>query len=75
MLRNILIPITSKPRTQPSVEAAARLIRNLQLSAGVSTMLHVGPAAEATSVKLPVETGWTWNIMAKADPAIARSTP
>ena len=54
--------------------AAARLIRNLQLSAGVITVLHVRPAAEATSVKLPVETSWTWNIMAKADPTIARST-
>ena len=30
-LRKILIPVTSKPRPQPSVEAAARLIRNLQL--------------------------------------------
>jgi len=56
------------------VESAARLIRNLQLSAGGITVLHVGPAAEATSVKLPVETGWTWNIIAKADPTIAHST-
>jgi hypothetical protein len=56
------------------VGAAARLIRNLQLSAGLITVLHVGPAVEATSVKLPFETGWTWNMMAKADPAIAHST-
>ena len=34
LLRNILIPVTSKPRPQPSVEAAARLIRNLQLPPG-----------------------------------------
>jgi nucleotide-binding universal stress UspA family protein len=65
-LRNILIPVTSKPRPQPSVEAAARLIRNLQLPAGIVTLLHVGPAAEMPSMKLPEDTHWTWNGVAKA---------
>ena len=65
-LRNILIPVTRKPRPQPSLEAAARLIRNLQLPAGMVTLLHVGPAAEAPSVKLPGDTDWTWNSVAKA---------
>lgn len=65
-LRKILIPVTSKPRPQPSVEAVVRLIRNLQLPAGMVTLLHVGPAAEAPSVKLPGDTGWTWNSVAKA---------
>jgi len=60
-LRNILIPVTSKPSPQPSVEAAARLIRNLELPAGVVTLLHVGPADEMPSVKLPADTDWTWN--------------
>lgn len=64
-LRKILIPVTSKPRPQPSVEAAARLIRNLQLPAGEVTLLHVGPAAEAPSVKLP-DTDWIWNSVAKS---------
>jgi nucleotide-binding universal stress UspA family protein len=63
-LRNILIPVTSKPRPQPSVEAAARLIRNLQLPTGEVTLLHVGPAAEAPSVKLP-DTDWIWNSVVK----------
>jgi len=63
-LRNILIPITNKPRPQPSVEATVRLIRNLELPAGEVTLLHVGPAAEAPSVKLP-DTNWTWNSVAK----------
>ena len=63
-LRNILVPVTSNPRPQPSVEAAARLIRNLQLPAGEVTLLHVGPAAEAPSVKLP-DTDWIWNSVAK----------
>jgi nucleotide-binding universal stress UspA family protein len=64
-LRNILIPVTRKPRPQPSVEAAARLIRNLELPAGFVTLLHVGPAADAPSVKFPENTDWTWNSLAK----------
>ena len=60
-LRNILIPITKKPRPQPAVEAAARLIRNLQLPAGTVTLLHVGPSAEAPVVRTPDDTGWAWN--------------
>jgi nucleotide-binding universal stress UspA family protein len=64
-LRNILIPVTIKPRPQPSVESAARLIRNLQLPTGMVTLLHVGPAAEMPSLKLPKDTDWTWNRVAK----------
>jgi nucleotide-binding universal stress UspA family protein len=72
LLRNILIPVTSKPRPQPSVEATARLIRNLQLPAGSVTLLHVGPAAETPSLRLPEDTGWTWQRAAKAgEPADA----
>ena len=41
-LRSMLIPITSKPRPQPGVEAAARLIRNLQLPAGTVTLAPRG---------------------------------
>lgn len=65
-LCNILIPVTSKPSPQPSVEAAARLIRNLELPAGVVTLLHVGPADEMPSLKLPADTDWTWNAIARA---------
>ena len=64
-LRNILIPVTSKPRPQPGVEAAARLIRNLQLPAGIVTLLHVGHDSEMPSLNLPRDTDWTWNRVAK----------
>ncbi|MEO8427015.1 MAG: universal stress protein [Verrucomicrobiota bacterium] len=64
-LRNILIPVATKPRPQPAMEATARLIRNLQLAAGTVTLLHVGPASETPSVKPPDDTGWTWNRVAK----------
>jgi len=65
-LRNILIPVTCNPSPQPGVEAAVRLIRNLELPAGVVTLLHVGPAAEMPLVRLPADTDWTWNAMARA---------
>ncbi len=64
-LRNILIPVAHEPRAQPAVEAATRLIRNLQLATGTVTLLHVGPASEAPSLDIPHDTGWTWTRMAK----------
>ena len=64
-LRNILIPITTKPRPQGAVEIAASLIRDLQLPPGTVTLLHAGPASESPSVRIPDETGWTWNRLAK----------
>src|SRR5215475_1206836 len=59
-LRNILIPVTSKPRPQPSLEAASRVIRNLELPAGTVTLLHVGSASDAPSLRPPDVKGWTW---------------
>jgi nucleotide-binding universal stress UspA family protein len=60
-LKNILIPVATKPRAQPAVEAAVRLIRNLQLPAGKVTLLHVGSASEAPLLKVPGNGDWTWN--------------
>jgi nucleotide-binding universal stress UspA family protein len=65
-LRHILIPVTTKPSPRPGVEAAARLIRNLELPAGIVTLLHVGGEGEMPAVKLPEDTGWTWNRVTKA---------
>jgi nucleotide-binding universal stress UspA family protein len=64
-LRNILIPVTSKPRPQPSLDAAARLIRSLRLPAGVVTLLYVGAAGKAPAVKVPEDTNWAWNSLVK----------
>jgi nucleotide-binding universal stress UspA family protein len=64
-LRNILIPITTKPRPQPAVEIAISLIRNLQLPAGTVTLLHAGPDSDSPSVRIPGDTDWTWNRMSK----------
>ena len=47
------------------MEAAARLIRNLGLSAGTVTLLHAGKAAEMPSVQTPSIPGWSWKRVAK----------
>ncbi len=65
-LRNILIPVTTSPRPQPSIEAARRVIRNLQLPAGTVTLLHVGPASGMPAVNLPENAGWSWTRAVKA---------
>jgi nucleotide-binding universal stress UspA family protein len=64
-LRNILIPVASKPRPEPAMEAAVRLVRNFQLSAGTVTLLHVGSAEGTHFVKFPKTPGWTWNCVAR----------
>jgi nucleotide-binding universal stress UspA family protein len=65
-LQNILIPVASKPRPQLALEAAVRLISSLYLSGGTVTLLHVGPTLEMPSVKLPADSYWTWNRVARA---------
>jgi nucleotide-binding universal stress UspA family protein len=64
-LRSILIPLARKPRAQPALDAAARLVHNLRLGAGTVTLLHVGSASEAPAVKVPSGTGWSWRRLAK----------
>lgn len=64
-LRNILIPIAAKPSPQPAVDAAARLVRSLQLAEGTVTLLHVGKAGEAPQVTLPEVAGWSWNLVVR----------
>jgi nucleotide-binding universal stress UspA family protein len=65
-LKSILIPVTSKPRPQPAVEAVARIIRNLQLPEGTVTLLHAGRESEMPAVKLPKATAWAWQRAARA---------
>ncbi|MGZ8202248.1 MAG: universal stress protein [Burkholderiales bacterium] len=65
-LRSILIPVAFQPRHQPAVEAAARIVQNLQLPAGTITLLHVGAAGDMPAVKTPEAAGWTWNRVTKS---------
>jgi nucleotide-binding universal stress UspA family protein len=64
-LKEILIPVTGKPRPQPSIEAAERLIRSLDLPEGQVTLLHVGDEAEMPACRIPTDTGWRWNRVAE----------
>jgi len=59
-LRNILIPITKKPRPQPALEAAVRLIDSLALAEGTVTLLHAGPEGDMPALRLPEDMGWNW---------------
>jgi nucleotide-binding universal stress UspA family protein len=60
-LRNILIPIAHTPHAQPAVDAAARLIRSLELASGTVHLLHVGSPAQAPTLTIPQLSGWTAN--------------
>jgi hypothetical protein len=69
-LRRILVPIAERPRPQPAVEAAERMIRNLQLPPGAVTLLHVGREGDMPAVRIPQDTGWTWTrIHATGEPS------
>jgi len=60
-LKNILIPVAASPRPQPALEAAARLVKSLNLSEGTFTLMHVGDAASMPAVRTPDVPGWSWN--------------
>jgi nucleotide-binding universal stress UspA family protein len=51
-LRDVLIPIAKKPRGAPALEAAALMVRNLDLSSGTFHVLHVGDLIDAPSITL-----------------------
>ena len=77
-LRNVLIPIASKPRPEPALEATARLIRRLHLPPGCVTLLHVGQDSSRPRVAIPGNTGWAWREVAQmgepADTIVATAT-
>ena len=69
-LNRILIPVTHKPRPQASIDAAVQWIQYLQIPAGTVTLLHVGEAADAPSIRIPTGTGWNWEtVILPGDPA------
>jgi nucleotide-binding universal stress UspA family protein len=59
-LEKILIPVAAKPRPQPAVAAAVRLVRRLQCPRGTFVLLHVGEAADAPQPRCPEVPGWKW---------------
>jgi nucleotide-binding universal stress UspA family protein len=59
-LKNILIPVAESPRSQPAVEAAARLVHRLNCPSGTFTLLHVGQTSDMPAVQRPELPGWEW---------------
>ena len=59
-LRRIVVPIATKPRPQPAIEAVRRLTTALGLPAGKITLLHVGHADDGPAVSLPPSADWKW---------------
>ena len=59
-LRNILIPVALTPKPQPAIEAAARMVKSLDLGEGTFTLVHVGDGSSMPSVRTRDVPGWTW---------------
>jgi nucleotide-binding universal stress UspA family protein len=70
-LGSILIPIAAKPRPQPGIEAAVRLIENLDLPEGKVTLLHAGPAGDMPAVDVPRDARWTWERVTREGEPVA----
>lgn len=60
-LKSILIPVASKPRPEPAIEAARRLMLFLPEAGGTVTLLHVGDSSDMPVISLPEVPGWKWN--------------
>ena len=59
-LEHILIPVAARPRPQPAIEAAARLVTRLNCPRGTFTLLHVGDPGTMPTVRCPDVPGWRW---------------
>jgi nucleotide-binding universal stress UspA family protein len=69
-LNKILIPIATKPRPQPAVAAAVRLVARLQRTSGSFVLMHVGDAGNMPQVQCPEVPGWEWRKVSRAGDVI-----
>jgi nucleotide-binding universal stress UspA family protein len=60
-LQRILIPVAPKPKAQPALAAAARLVDRLSCQGGTFTLLHVGTAGDMPAADRPQVRGWQWD--------------
>ena len=70
-LENILIPVATRPRPQPAIEAAARIAARLNCPRGTFTLLHVGDPDSMPAVRCPDVPGWKWKKIARTGEVIA----
>lgn len=57
-LRNILVPIATKPRGDPALEAAALMVQSLGLTEGTFHVLYVGKPSEMPRIHFEAPAGW-----------------
>lgn len=69
-LERILIPIAARPRPQPAVAAAVRLVQRLQRPHGTFILLHVGEAGAMPVVRCPEVPGWEWKTVTRTGDVI-----
>ncbi len=62
-LRNVLIPVAEQPPARPALLGAARIVRQLRLTAGSFTIVHVGE--DEPECEVPSVPGWSWNTLIK----------
>lgn len=68
-LRRVLLPISLIPPSQPAIDAATALVRQLDMSPVTLTLVHAGTEPDATGLILPEKPDWSWNqLFGKGDP-------
>ncbi|HKC92722.1 MAG TPA: universal stress protein, partial [Nitrospira sp.] len=63
--KSILIPVATSPAAQPAVQAAVRIVSQLNCPSGVFTLVHVGDKKDMPEVRLPELPGWSWNTVVR----------
>ena len=64
-LRKILIPLVAKPRPEPAIIGAARLVQQLDCNSGTFSLLHVGEEESMPIAATPAVAGWDWQTITK----------
>lgn len=59
-MSNVIIPVAATPAAQPAIDAAAKLVKNLECEHGTFTILHVGTRDAMPAVRRPEVPGWEW---------------
>ena len=59
-LRNILIPVATKPGPEPAIAGAARLVQRLNCTSGTFRVLHIGGEGSMPMTETPDVPGWDW---------------
>ena len=59
-LRNILIPVATKPGPEPAIAGAIRLVEQLNCGSGTFRILHIGEEGSMPAAETPDVPGWSW---------------